>query len=138
MITLLIIVLLIIIAAISKSVMDTVSFRFTESIFSNFKNQNWWNPSISWKNKYKNQDPKQGPKFFGSTTFLVFITDAWHFFQMIMLSCFNISIILGINHIIFNDLNVCRTILLDMSLFIILHFIFGIVFELFWDKLFIK
>lgn len=43
------------------------------------KKQNWWNPNISWKNKYKNNDPTQGPKFFGSTTFLVWLTDAWHF-----------------------------------------------------------
>ena len=35
----------------------------------------------SWKNKWKNGDPKQGPKFFGSTTFLVFVTDFWHLMQ---------------------------------------------------------
>jgi len=32
----------------------------------------------SWKNKYKKGDPKQGVKFFGSTTFLVWLTDIHH------------------------------------------------------------
>ena len=38
----------------------------------------FWNPATSWKNKYKNNDPAQGPKFFGSTNLFVFTTDAYH------------------------------------------------------------
>ena len=29
-------------------------------------NDQFWNPAISWKNKYKNNDPSQGPKFWES------------------------------------------------------------------------
>ena len=43
---------------------------------------NWWNPAESWKNKYKDRDPEQGPAYFGSTTFLVWTTDAYHCFRM--------------------------------------------------------
>lgn len=41
-------------------------------------NDQFWNPAISWTNKYKNNDPCQGPKFFGSTCIFAFTTDAYH------------------------------------------------------------
>lgn len=41
-------------------------------------NDKFWNPEISWKNKYKNGDCNLGPKFTGSTNALVFTTDAYH------------------------------------------------------------
>lgn len=53
----------------------------------------WWDGTTSWLNKYSinpqynpyalNGEPKYKPKFFGSTTFLVFVTDAFHFFSML-------------------------------------------------------
>lgn len=42
----------------------------------------WWNPAESWKNKYKNRDPLQGPAFWQSTQSLVWTTDAYHCFRM--------------------------------------------------------
>lgn len=41
-------------------------------------NPQFWNPEISWTNKYKNGDPLQGAKFPGSTTLLVGTTDGYH------------------------------------------------------------
>jgi hypothetical protein len=41
-------------------------------------NEQYWNPYLSWTNKYKNGDPAQGPKFIGSTTVFVSMTDAYH------------------------------------------------------------
>jgi len=38
----------------------------------------YWDPDISWRNKYKNGDPAQGAKFYGSTTFLFGLTDGYH------------------------------------------------------------
>jgi hypothetical protein len=46
-------------------------------------NNQFWNPAISWKNKYKNNDPAQGPKFIGSDNVLVFTTDAYHMLRSI-------------------------------------------------------
>jgi len=43
----------------------------------------WWDNATSWKLKYKNADPTAGPAFPGATTVLVFITDAWHFFNFL-------------------------------------------------------
>jgi hypothetical protein len=41
-------------------------------------NDQFWNPAVSWKNKYKNNDPAQGPKFVGSKNIFAFTTDAYH------------------------------------------------------------
>lgn len=37
-----------------------------------------WAGPESWRNKYRNQDPTQGPRFWLSTTLLVWVTDLWH------------------------------------------------------------
>lgn len=64
---------------VSKGYSDVLSFRY-----QNFKtihpnaNDQFWNPDISWTNKYKNGDPALGPAFFGSTTVFVWTTDAPH------------------------------------------------------------
>ncbi|MFN0275416.1 MAG: hypothetical protein ACKVPJ_06715 [Chitinophagales bacterium] len=44
-------------------------------------NEAFWNPAISWKNKYENGDPLQGENFPGSSTVFVFTTDAYHLFR---------------------------------------------------------
>jgi hypothetical protein len=41
-------------------------------------NDVFWSPQVSFRNKYKHHDPAQGEKFFGSTSFLVWTTDAYH------------------------------------------------------------
>lgn len=38
----------------------------------------YWNPELSWKNKYADGTPESGPKYFGSTTFLAWTTDGYH------------------------------------------------------------
>lgn len=79
---------LILIAGIAKGASDAIQFHFSNSFAKNW-NAHFWNPAESWKNKYKNNDPSQGEKFFGSTTIFVTFTDAWHtlqFFQDIAIS----------------------------------------------------
>ena len=41
-------------------------------------NPKWFNPEVSWKNKYKNADPNAGPKFPLSTSVLIAATDQYH------------------------------------------------------------
>jgi len=41
-------------------------------------NDMFWNPAISWANKYKNGNQNDGPAFMGSTTVFVCATDAYH------------------------------------------------------------
>lgn len=41
-------------------------------------NPEFWDPSISWRNKYKNGDPSLGEAFPGSSTIFVAATDGYH------------------------------------------------------------
>ena len=80
-------------AGIANAIMDISS----EGKFKNVKKPNWWNKDGSWVNKWKkdeNGKPISGKeKFPLSSTALVFTTDAWHFFQMVMLTCFALAIV---------------------------------------------
>jgi len=40
----------------------------------------WWDASVSWRNKYAGGDPRNGERFWMSTTALVWATDAKHLF----------------------------------------------------------
>ena len=82
MVIYLIIFSLLFIAGVSKAVMDKINFHFEKSIFVKL-NGLFWNPVYSWTNKYKGGVYTWGPRFWGSTTFFVSFTDAWHLFQMI-------------------------------------------------------
>lgn len=116
------VIILIIIASISKSIMDTLQFHYSKSIFTH--NQSWWNPKISWEHKYKDNDCTKGPAFPGSTTFLVFLTDAWHFFQFLFLNSLFISIIIATPFPFFGNI-------WDFILtFLIYRVIFGVIFEI--------
>jgi len=60
-------------------VKDIVQFKYHKfrDVHPN-ANEQFWNPQVSWKNKWKNGDINQGEKFFGSSTFLVATTDSFH------------------------------------------------------------
>ena len=84
-------------ASAAKAVMDVLQFHYETSIFSRIKNRRimeWFNPIYSWKNKWKDGDVMKGEVFFGSSTILVWTTDAWHFFQHVMITCFMLSIVI--------------------------------------------
>ena len=72
----------------------------------------------SWRNKYKNGDPKQGEKFPFSTTILVSLTDPWHLVQSFFLTTMFALVI---------SYKVYCSYLVD---FLILRVIFGLVFEI--------
>lgn len=77
--------ILIILAATCNAVMDICSHKFNSSVFSKL-NPWWWNAEISWKNKYINRNPSEGrKKLFWKINYPVQLTDAWHFFKMLML-----------------------------------------------------
>ena len=73
--------LLLAISGVSKAVQDKVNFHFSESVFIKLNGQ-FWNPVYSSLNKWKDGIKKRGEKFFGSSRFLVALTDAWHQFQL--------------------------------------------------------
>ena len=55
-------------------------------------NDDFWNPSTSWKNKYKNGDVNQGEAFPLSTTSLVFVTDGYHLCRAVRKSSITIAV----------------------------------------------
>ena len=67
------------IAGMADGTNEEISHHYIDfkQVFPNAKDQ-YWDPKISWRNKYKNGDPTQGPKHLGSTTFLVWTTDGYH------------------------------------------------------------
>ncbi len=69
-------------AAASNAVMDTLSFRYEKSVFAAVgMDQVWFNPKLSWRNKWKGGDPASGEAYPGSSTVFVAFTDAWHTFK---------------------------------------------------------
>ncbi len=116
--------ILIILAAISEAIMDTLQFHYDKSIFKSNPKQYFWNPLISWANKYK-QDLKT-PRFIGSTSLFVFATDAWHLFKFIRTSTIFISI--GLIALITDKL------LMVAFYVIVLRIVFGICFTCCFNK----
>jgi len=135
MTALIISILLLILAGIGKAIMDTLQFHFPVSIFSKYWKNKWLDPSISWRNKYKNNDPLQGEAFPGSTTIFVFVTDCWHFAQFVFLrSILAVVVVFPLS----GALSLLGSIPLCLKLIIAyvgLSAIFGLTFTLFYSKL---
>jgi len=108
----------------ANAVMDKLQFRYDRSLFARFNNQQFWDPSISWKNKYKDYDAgDERPRFPLATTALVALTDGWHLMQTVMLTFFALSIT-----------NVSGTPTEAILSFLVPRIAFGLVFTFFFHK----
>lgn len=85
--------ILIIVSASALAALDIIYDRFHESIFKNL-DDSWWDPTFSWRNKYRRRSQYLGPKFFGSTTIFSFVTDAASMFKFIHLNSLFIGLLL--------------------------------------------
>lgn len=92
-----------ILAGVADGTRDVLSFRYDRSVFPQGPGERllgagemFWNPDISWRNKWKNGDPGQGERFPGSSTVFVFLTDGWHMLQFLMLTFFQLAIALPV------------------------------------------
>ncbi|WP_216726124.1 hypothetical protein [Hymenobacter siberiensis] len=80
------------IAATAKAAVDTLTHQAGNNIFEAMGS--WWDARTSWKNKYKPGSWEAGhptPRFWGSTSLFVFVTDFWHFADFIYLTAFLLS-----------------------------------------------
>jgi len=116
-------IIFVILASICNALMDTLSTRYDISVFRNFKNEQFWDWRISWKNKWKGGSIRNGEKFWQSSRFLVWSTDGWHLAKALMLAFMSLAIVFyepmyGV---------------LDAFIFC---FVWGIVFEYSYNKLF--
>ena len=118
--------ILTIFAGLSEAVMDTLQFHFSKSPFSKYNNQ-FWNPQLSWKNKYKLGNPFFGAKFPGSTTIFVSFTDGWHSFKLLR----NLFLFVGLCLIAIPCLNINYIIIY----FISARILYGISFQLLFKEL---
>ena len=125
---------LLFLAGALNATMDVLSFRYKTSIFSKYtKLQEFFNPQESWVNKYKNNNPELGPKFFGSKTFLVFLTDAWHLAKILMITAFTLAIVF------YNPVIVTEYMLVNIvANLLLMRVVFSSTFELFFSKILIK
>ena len=58
---------------------DVMQFKYDRSVFAQHEgNKSFWNPKVSWRNKYYNGNPEDGALFPLSTTLFVNLTDGWH------------------------------------------------------------
>ena len=81
-------------AAVLNAVMDKLQFHYDRSLFASMKeHRQWLDPRLSWHNKWRNGDPKQGEAFPLSSTSLVALTDAWHCAKSLWISCILLAII---------------------------------------------
>jgi len=119
-------IILLIFAGINNAIMDVLQFKFNGSIFKRDKRQTWVNPAISSQNKWKYNEFGTGEKFFGSSTFLVFLTDLWHLAKFLML------FFIGAAVVFYQPLVNWWTDIL------IMYCSFTITFELFFSKIFIR
>jgi len=72
---------------------DVLQFHYREfeQVFPN-ANEQWFNPELSWRNKYKNGDPSQGRRYPGSISVFVAGTDAWHATKLTRLTTLTASL----------------------------------------------
>jgi hypothetical protein len=113
-------IIFIVLAAICNAVMDKITHHWDRSIFKQLKNSVWWNPSISWKNKYVNRDYKNPIKKIIFGLFDKPFTDAWHTFKSLM--------------IVFLCLAICTYKFYSYFDFIILGTIWNLTFNLLYNK----
>ena len=88
--------ILVIVAAFSNAVMDTLIHHHSTSIFKNYKTGFFADGlEVSWKNKYVDGDPTKGrTKLFWKINMPVQFTDAWHFSKSFMIVSLIAAIVL--------------------------------------------
>jgi len=88
---------LVFIAGSAKGFNETLVFHYKvfRKKFPNANHQ-WYDPKLSWRNKYKNRDPNQSSKFAMSTSAFIFTTDQYHLNNFIGRSAILTAIVIKI------------------------------------------
>ena len=70
---------LVFVAGSAKGFNETLQFNYKifEKTFPG-ANKQWFDPKVSWRNKYEGGNPDNGPKSFLSTSLFVMFTDQYH------------------------------------------------------------
>lgn len=114
-------IVLVAITAISTAAAHTLKDHFDISIFSRYKRE-FWDPLISWRNKYIDRDPAKGRNH----KFVPF-TDAWHMLNSLTISAFLVFPLLNPYILIHPILT-----------YVLLGIIHILTFNLFYNHIFLK
>ena len=79
-------------AALGDAARDALQFRYGSTLFANLGHPGWWNPALSWRNKWKDGLPAHGEAFPLSSTLLVPFTDGWHALKAFSLACLVLAV----------------------------------------------
>lgn len=82
-----------------RSAKDKVAHHYDQSVFSRL-NPRFWDPSVSYRNKWKNGNKREGERFWGSSTIFVNLTDAWHLFSSLELLCAHLALSIGVSQFV--------------------------------------
>ncbi|WP_116108028.1 hypothetical protein [Lewinella sp. IMCC34191] len=89
---------LLFLAHLCKGICDDLQFHYADTVFARFDNQRFWDPDISWENKYATDTEGElirplRERFPGSSTIFVATTDAWHLLQAIQYALIRLAIV---------------------------------------------
>jgi hypothetical protein len=129
--------ILIVLAGMCNALYEIIFVFFNQSIFKNL-NPLFWDPKMSWKNKWAQPYPqpvepkwyyfgflpRYKERFIHSSTMFVGLTDAWHLFKSIMLGCIMAAIVLY------------TPIINPFVDFLLLYFVFTFTFTIFYEYIF--
>jgi hypothetical protein len=118
--------ILVCMATACRATKDTLAHHYSSSIFSGKGfNPLFWDNNISWENKWKNGDKKQGEKFLFSSTVFVWTTDAWHMLSAIELMSMHLAIAMTLSLV--TGINI-------LLLLVGIKVLYAIVFNYLYDK----
>lgn len=88
---------LVFIAGSAKGFNETLqyNYRIFEKTFPGASKQ-WFDPRVSWRNKYEGGNPDNGPDFFLSTSLFVMFTDQYHLNNFIHKSALTSALVIKI------------------------------------------
>ena len=115
-------------AAITNAGMDTLVHHYSNSFAVHYKlDRQFWDPSISWKNKYANENPEEGRTKINLLLFKidkpVIFTDGWHMLKAIMLAFIFLSSVIWI------PVNWWQKLLIFIGLTLLWSVVFGIIYR---------
>ena len=88
---------LVLVAGSAKGFNETLQFNYKifEKTFPG-ANKQWFDPKVSWRNKYESGNPDNGPKSFLSTSVFVMFTDQYHLNNFIHKSALTSALVIKI------------------------------------------
>ena len=117
----------------SNAAMDKASFHYDRSVFSTLGDDGYFNPALSWKNKWQRDEKGEviagKERFPGASTVFVNLTDFWHLAKTGMLAAVMLAVVCYRRR---------ASLTVHIVDFALLYIAFTGTFSLFFDGLFVR